>query len=397
MTRESCPSTLSATCRALADLNSSGSYGEDIANIGSLQGHRPGRYLIRFARHSFGLLDGHPPTENDKGVRRGVDDDGYQGYINFPAAYGIMLGRIAAKPTAEDQLAVNTYQDQLRLTPVTRPSSAVVPALNLSLFTSAPHRVQGKVSTAHVVLRLTAALAPYNQSVVRHDRSWISDLLKQSGIYDGVSAETDLRHLHEYADSQASKLARSSDGYLAYGNGWGELYPSCKGDFRSCYQARYDIGKKGYLALSRDQALYPSLAHALLLGADDGIILRFSRKPVLIPTGFWSLTAYTAEQYLVPNVAKRYCLGDRDNLTYPDGTPLSDQSKDGEFCILLQPADIVPPLEWVNNWLPTPAGGGKLSITLRWYGATEAMRTAYTYPKMEYVSAIGNRAGFTKL
>lgn len=108
---------------------------------------------------------------------------------------------------------------------------------------------------------------------------------------------------------------------MDHGNGWRSSYPDCLGNFKSCYAARYSIAKRGYLALTNDQAWYPT--------------------------------------------------------------------KDGEFCILLQPADITPPAEWMNNWLLAPSGGGKFSITLRWYGATKEMMTkSYEYPKIEYINAM---------
>ncbi|OBT67937.1 hypothetical protein VE03_02504 [Pseudogymnoascus sp. 23342-1-I1] len=274
-------------------------YGNDIGNIGSLQGHKPGKYLIH-------------------------------------------------------------------MTPVKRlDSQPMAPSLDLSLLTSPAFRVSDENSAEHVVLALTAAFTAYNQSA------------------------TDLSHIHGYAEDQAVKLARSPNGRQEYGNGWSELYPACKGNFNSFYQARYIIGKKGYLALKKDQAIYPSLAGPLMIGAKDAILLRFSRRPALIPSGFWSLTAYNSEQCLVPNKINRYCLGDRDDMRFADGSPLADHTKDGEFHILLQPADLPPPSEWLNNRLTAPAGGGKTSITMRWYGAMEeTMSGSYEYPRIEYISAI---------
>ncbi|KFY28807.1 hypothetical protein V491_00276 [Pseudogymnoascus sp. VKM F-3775] len=358
-------------------------YGNDIGNIGSLQGHKSGKYLVRFASTDFGFFRGSPPGQTG-------NNGNYLGYINFPTAYGMGLTRIAATPAAEDQKIVNVYQDQIQLTTVKRlGSQPVAPPLDLSLLISPAYRVSDENSPAHVVLALTAAFAAYNQSAVIMDRPWIADLLAKSGIEQGISAKTDLSHIHDYAEAQAVKLARSPSGRQDYGNGWSELYPSCKGNFNSFYQARYVVGKKGYLALTKDQAIYPSLAGPLMIGAKDAILLRFSRRPALVPSGFWSLTAYNSEQYLVPNRINRYCLGDRDDMRFADGTSLADHTKDGEFRILLQPADVPPPSEWLNNWLPAPAGGGKTSITMRWYGAMEEMMSgSYEYPRLEYISAI---------
>ena len=202
--------------------------------------------------------------------------------------------------------------------------------------------------------------------------------------------ETDLFKVSNFAESQALAALKTPGGRLDHGNGWGSSYPQCLGNFGSNYAARYSIARRGYLALTIDQAVYPSLSAALVLGPNEAILLRFSRRPALVPSGFWSLTAYNAEQYLVPNRLNRYSLGDRDKMVFVDGTPLDVQSKDGEFQILLQPADLTPPTKWMSNWLPVPSGGGKFSITLRWYGVKDAMMTRgeYEYPKIEYVAAI---------
>lgn len=195
--------------------------------------------------------------------------------------------------------------------------------------------------------------------------------------------------MRKFAETQSRGLLASPGGRLDHGNGWSSSYPDCMGLFHSNYAARYYIAKFGYLGLTKEQAIYPSLSGPLRIEANQAILVEFSRRPVLVDSGFWSLTAYDADQYLVPNDLRRYCLGDRDKLTFPDQTPLSDQGKDGEFYILLQAADNAPPAKWRGNWLPTPAGGGKMSVTMRWYGAMEEMLCGtYKYPKLIHIDAI---------
>lgn len=245
------------------------------------------------------------------------------------------------------------------------------------------------VSTAQAVLRLTAAIAHFNPPVVTEDRAWVSEALFQSGIYRDPSLQVDAAAHHRFAEGQAHSALRSANGRLDHRNGWSSSFPDCLGLFHSNYSARYYIAKRGYLALTKDQAVYPSLSGTLFIEPNAAILIRFSRRPVLGKGGFWSLTAYTADQYLVPNEMQRYCLGDRDNMTFADQTPLSDKTKDGHFYILLQAADTPPPAIWRSNWLPAPAGGGKMSVTLRWYGATPEMMTgAYEYPKIEHIKAV---------
>lgn len=344
-----------------------------------MQNHLPGKYLIHYSQKDFGLHIGSSLKA------------GYQGYANIPTPYGISIARFATDQSISDQKLVNKYQDQVRLECIPLFKS-VAPPFDLSIFKDPENNVSEGTSTAEAVMRLTAKLAPHNFSPVIKDRDWISLSLRRSGI-DGnsfnCSSGADLSLVYDHAEKEAQALLDMPNGSLDHGNGWSSAYPEYLGNFGSHYAARYSIAKRGYLALTGDQAIYPSLSRALRLEPDDGILLRFSRRPVLVKTGFWSLTAYNAEQYLVPNSMNRYCLGDRDNMAFPDGTPLSDRTKDGEFCILLQPADCTPPKEWVNNWLPSPAGGGKMSITLRWYGAKEEMMTkAYEYPRLEFIKVI---------
>ncbi|GKU13491.1 unnamed protein product [Fusarium langsethiae] len=81
-------------------------------------------------------------------------------------------------------------------------------------------------------------------------------------------------------------------------------------------------------------------------------------------------------------------VGDRSNLTFSDGTLISDGGE-GPFQVLLQDSDMVPPSNWTNNWLPITPGGGEISITMRWYGAEKEMVDGtYVYPKMALVDAI---------
>lgn len=73
--------------------------------------------------------------------------------------------------------------------------------------------------------------------------------------------------------------------------------------------------------------------------------------------GLWSLSVYGADKNLIPNSLDRFEVGDRTyNLTHADGGyvygPNANSSRDEPFQILLQSADVTPPKNWTNNWLP---------------------------------------------
>ena len=338
--------------------------------------------MIRFSNPDLGFSKS-PTSKSDR----------YRGYIDVPTAYGIMFARVAVSPKQSDQSIANKLQDKINITEVKRSTAiTIAPPLRLSLFSSAGYQLAPGVSNALVVLRLTAAIAHFNPPIVAEDREKVTKALFQSGIYEDPSLQKlpiNTGRIEKRVDNRALAALRSDGGRFDHGNGWSTSFPDCLGLYYSNYVARYYVAKRGYLALTPDQAAYPSRSGPLVIGSNSAIILRFSRRPVLVKGGFWSLTAYTSDQYLIQNDLERYCLGDRDHMCFPDQTPLSDESKDGEFYILLQPADIMPPEVWRNNWLPAPAGGGKMSVTLRWYGATKEMLTgAYKYPELERIDAI---------
>jgi hypothetical protein len=123
------------------------------------------------------------------------------------------------------------------------------------------------------------------------------------------------------------------------------------------------VANSGYLALTDDQAMYPSNDAFAEIGPDQAISVHFSSgRPVLKSNGFWSLTTYDGNGFFVPNDLNRYALGDRSNLMFADGTPVYPAgTQDGPFDVLIQPADMKPPVNWTNNWIPSQAGGGVIS------------------------------------
>ncbi|MBN2220096.1 MAG: DUF1254 domain-containing protein [Kosmotogaceae bacterium] len=76
--------------------------------------------------------------------------------------------------------------------------------------------------------------------------------------------------------------------------------------------------------------------------------------PPVEPGGFWSITMYGDDQFMVPNPIDRYSIGDRSRLSYND---------DGSLDIYIQHDSPGPDLE--SNWLPAP--NGPFSLSLRMY------------------------------
>ena len=225
-------------------------------------------------------------------------------------------------------------------------------------------------------------------------------MLGQAGLFGGTYIPP--AHLNltlAAAIANASITAQTNDpANIRYeGNGWELSIPSFQGNFGTNYAPRAYVAITRYQQQTVDQTLYPWLSGSQLQHLEP---CSWQISPAYLvwqaalhPSGFWSLTMYGANQYLVPNMLNRPEVGDRTNLTYEDGSfvygTAANTTKDGPFKILVQPADLTPPKNWTSNWLPAPIGGGDYSFILRWYVPTEAMTNGtYVYPKAETIPAI---------
>jgi len=93
--------------------------------------------------------------------------------------------------------------------------------------------------------------------------------------------------------------------------------------------------------------------------------------PPVGPGGFWSITIYDEDQFMVPNPMNRYSIGDRSRLSYND---------DGSLDIYIQHDSPGDDLE--NNWLPAP--DGTFSLSLRMYlPSPRALNPLYCPPGVE--------------
>jgi len=403
-------------------------FGNDFADISIVNGSPAGDYLIRRA--------------DDAGVSPGLEITTatsscipkYAGIVNYPTTYGTFVGRILVlQNTTADLDIVHTYQKGIKITTTPR-------ALSNNL-TQAPPLTKSLVDTSNITapalkaLALLARLGQYNQPEVAADRYRVGSILGQAGISNGVyrqPAGVDITAAAATADSATASLFKAPSNLVIASNGWVLQNTTVQGNFLTDYASRYQIAITGYLQLPASEALYPSWAPGTLSGesltAKQAYLFTFYGLPPVDTTkgGFWSLTAYTADQFLVPNGLGRYEVGDRtEGLHYSDGTLLYPQGSavgstksnnatmssptmsanyantttvcsgstltesTRQFQVLLQPADVQPPSNWTANWLPAPSGGGVLSFTLRWYAPTALLTNGqYIYPMVQKVDAI---------
>nr|POE82463.1 hypothetical protein CFP56_67633 [Quercus suber] len=375
-------------------------YGNNFANTGTGNIDAAGTYLLR------------PRVSNTTyGVQavNGTDDAEYVAHIDAPGTYGILLVRWLVNATNLD--AVHDYQDMMKVESVpNNGSNAQAP--NLASLPTADSSVSAPMNT----LNLLAAFAPYNNPEDLSTRASLAETLSQAGIHGtNYTTPPGVNLTLASMRAQQSAIDAAEDLALPLNNGWIQLSPPATGDFGNNYAFRAAIAASGFLMLRAPNAVYPSwtntsltstssqatgLGSSLLsLPADESLLYTFSGKPPLMGnTGFWSLTAYGPDNFLVPNNRSVYALGDRSNLTYASGAPVygpeASADADGQFQILVQPADVAPPANWTSNWLPSPSGGGNVTLLLRWYGAEQPLLDGtYEYPVVTRGSAVRAMGG----
>ena len=126
------------------------------------------------------------------------------------------------------------------------------------------------------------------------------------------------------------------------------------GDFNTEYAYRALVALAGLGANTVEVALYPKIeqdADGNTLTGEKSYILHFESYPQVLEGGFWSVTAYGDDDFLIDNPINRYCINDRSGLQAND---------DGSVDVILSedaPKD-------TTNWLPVGAGGFHLFMRI---------------------------------
>ncbi|KAL6837405.1 hypothetical protein V8C40DRAFT_279294 [Trichoderma camerunense] len=342
----------------------------------------PGKYLLRRGSKTWGF-----EKSNNKE---------YQGYIDSPTGNGVFLTRIEVKNNNTDVMVVEGYLNGTNMSPIPRESGDPIP--ESPPLTPATFAALEGLSTPQQTLELTARLQAANPPFNVTDVAFIDATLFAAGIHNGTyhqPAGVDLEKANSLADAEIGVYTQA--GRQLLGNQWARY--NLQGLYGNNFAARSLLAQIGYLNLQESQAIYPfslteeggttSIAH------NEALLYTFvgGKPPTLSPEGFWSVTMYDAEHFLIANSLNVYALGDRSNLTYPDGTPVYGPTSGPEndaraFQILIQAADIAPPINWTNNWLPAPSNGN-FSTVLRLYGPTSALTDgSWTYPTVSKIPAI---------
>ena len=126
------------------------------------------------------------------------------------------------------------------------------------------------------------------------------------------------------------------------------------GDFNTAYAYRALVALAGLGANTVEVALYPKIeqdADGNTLTGEKSYLLHFESCPQVLEGGFWSVTAYGDDDFLIDNPIDRYCINDRSGLRAND---------DGSVDVIL--SEDAP--EDTTNWLPVGDGGFHLYMRI---------------------------------
>lgn len=139
------------------------------------------------------------------------------------------------------------------------------------------------------------------------------------------------------------------------------------GNFGSEYNYRAAVALVGLGANTTDVAIYPRTdndSEGNILNGANTYVLHFSSMPPLLENGFWSITAYGDDDYLIDNPINRYNVTDRSNYTINadgslDVTLSFEEPQDGTFWLPTGDKGFhlfmrlyLPDLKNLNGWTP---------------------------------------------
>ncbi len=228
-------------------------------------------------------------------------------------------------------------------------------------------------SPSTFVSDLTAAMAA--DPPLPRDRPIVADLAR-GGIGPGLAplspaAQTTV----EQSQGAASQLILGTRGPLSTTrDGWSRL--RAIGTYGTSYLARATVAAVGLGANAPAESVYyfaSTDANGSPLAAGRTYVIHFGpgQLPPVDPRGFWSVTLYGPDHFLVANASNRYEIGDR--------TPGLVRGPDGSLDVYVANQ---PPAGHEANWLPAPTGG--FNLVLRAYLPTGAiLRGAWTPPGIQ--------------
>ncbi len=157
----------------------------------------------------------------------------------------------------------------------------------------------------------------------------------------------------------SKRVAESSQKFFVHWGPWQYLGEPIA-EFGTEYDYRAMVALKGLGANPVSAAIYASAnkdSDGVPLKAGSHYRVHFEKGalPPVLEDGFWSITAYGDDNFLIPNSLNRYSISDRTPLVF---------NSDGSLDLLLQPEAPQDDDPLRANWLPTGNGGFHLFLRI---------------------------------
>ena len=156
-----------------------------------------------------------------------------------------------------------------------------------------------------------------------------------------------------------ARVTANSQKFLVHWGPWQYLGAPIA-EFGTEYDYRAMVAWRGLGANPVSAAIYASAnkdssGRALKAGTRYKVRFEKGALPPVREGGFWSVTAYGDDDFLIANPLNRYCINDRTPVTY---------NADGSLELLLQPEAPKDKEPLKANWLPTGQGGFHLFLRI---------------------------------
>ena len=303
--------------------------------------------------------------------------------IHAPTNMVWLIGRTYAGDQA-DLPAAQAYQRQLDLRPLSRLHDTSFQSIFVGsgmLQKPTLYEVMkglGPEAYFERFMTLTEANPPAPQ-----DAPFIKNVLEPLGLTPGhPEAWANLGFLNRYAltigfnqtiEKVNEQAAFSSKNVPVTSTNWAAISAKYSelGNYGTDYRFRAGVVIAGLGANESIDAVYPNVDIDGNGNAMDGskeyrITFPAGTEPPV--RGFWSITLYDDQGYLVANPINRYAIRSSDHLVY---------KPDGSLVLYLQPNDPGP--DHRANWLPTPSGK-TFELTLRAYWPDESILSGKWIP-----------------
>jgi hypothetical protein len=285
-----------------------------------------------------------------------------------------LLGRIYSTGTLEDYKAVHALQDQMVAVPLFAYGKSYTPAsgtIDPSLDMKTATRAQVHAMDAASFFKLFAQLLKTNPPSAE-DGPMLATLAK-IGIVPGEdfdASKLDPVVAKGLADvpkpAQDTVMAWMKEGVATgdwkLSDGW--IYSTKMGVYGTNYRWRALIASIAIGANLAEDAVYPLSYGPDMLTTYSGAhkyVMHFNGGDFPPVEGFWSLTMYNEQQFLVPNPINRYTVSQRNKFK---------TNADGSVDVYIQNES--PGKDKEQNWLPAPKD--KFMLTLRCTGQRRSRR-----------------------